>query len=79
MDVMLYEPKIDSKKDVESMWQLVCGKIQYKTNFPTVNMELLEGGGVERRVLFLRQQIWVRYANARNVKAASRYLSETKI
>ena len=45
MDVMLYEPKIDSKKDVESMWQLVCGKIQYKTNFPTVNMELLEGGG----------------------------------
>ena len=80
MDVMLYEPKIDSKKDVESMWQLVCGKIQYKTNFPTVNMGLLEGGGgVERRVLFLRQQIWVRYANARNVKAASRYLSETKI
>lgn len=45
MDVMLYEPKIDSKKDVQSMWQLVCGKIQYKTNFPTVNMELLEGGG----------------------------------
>ena len=45
MDVMLYEPKIDSKKDVESMWQLVCGKIQYKTNFPTVNMGLLEGGG----------------------------------
>ena len=27
------------------MWQLVCGKIQYKTNFPTVNMGLLEGGG----------------------------------
>ena len=47
MDVMLYEPKIDSKKDVQSMWQLVCGKIQYKTNFPTVNMELLEGGGGE--------------------------------
>lgn len=65
------------------MWHLVCGKIQYKTNFPTVNMGLLEGKGgggwVERRVLFLRQGIWVRYANARNVKAASRYLSETKI
>ena len=33
------------------MWQLVCGKIQYKTNFPTVNMGLLEGkggGGVGR-------------------------------
>ena len=27
------------------MWQLVCGKIQYKTNFPTVNMGLLEGKG----------------------------------
>ena len=42
---MLYEPKIDGKKDVWSMWQLVCGKIQYKTNFPTVNMGLLEGKG----------------------------------
>ena len=52
MDVMLYEPKIDSKKDVESMWQLVCGKIQYKTNFPTVNMGLLEGGGVSRGEYF---------------------------
>ena len=82
VDVMLYESKIDSKKDVGSMWQLVCGKIQYKTNFPTVNMGGRGGGrcgGVEGRVLFLRQQIWVRYANVRNVKAGSRYLSETKI
>ena len=49
---MLYEPKIDSKKDVQSMWQLVCGKIQYKTNFPTVNMELLEGGGCREESTF---------------------------
>ena len=46
VDVMLYESKIDSKKDVGSMWQLVCGKIQYKTNFPTVNMGGRGGGGV---------------------------------
>ena len=25
------------------MWQLVYGKIQYKSNWPTVNIELLRG------------------------------------
>ena len=37
---MLYEPKRDSGKDAGSIWRLVYGKIQYKSNLSTVNMGL---------------------------------------
>ena len=38
---MLYEPKKDRGKDARSIWQLVYGKVQYKNDLPTINMELL--------------------------------------
>ena len=39
VNIMLYEPK----KNARSVWQLVYGKIQHKSDFPTINMGLLEG------------------------------------
>ena len=43
VNIMLYEPKKDSRKDAGSIWRLVYGKIQYKSDLPTVNMALLGG------------------------------------
>ena len=39
--IMLYEPKEDRGEDVESIWQLVYGKIQHKSDLPTINRRLL--------------------------------------
>ena len=39
VNIMLYEPKKNSR----SIWQLAYGKIQYKNDFPTMNMVLLGG------------------------------------
>ena len=38
-NITLYEPK----KDAGSVWQLVYGKTQYKSDLPTINMGLLGG------------------------------------
>ena len=43
VNIMLYEPKKDRGKDAGSIWWLVYGKIQYKSDLPTVNMRLLGG------------------------------------
>ena len=39
VNIMLYEPKKNSR----SIWHLVYGKIQYKSDLPTTNMGLLKG------------------------------------
>ena len=39
VNIMLYEPK----KNAKSIWRLVYGKIQYKSDLPTINMVLLGG------------------------------------
>ena len=39
VDIMLYDPK----KNARSIWRLVYGKIQYKSDLPTINMRLLGG------------------------------------
>ena len=39
VNIMWYEPK----KDAGSVWQLVYGKTQYKSDLPTINMGLLRG------------------------------------
>ena len=41
INIMLFEPKKDSGKEAESIWQLVFGKIKYKSNLTILNMELL--------------------------------------
>ena len=43
VNIMLYVPKKDGWKDAGSIWWLVYGKIQYKSDLPTVNMGLLGG------------------------------------
>ena len=43
VNIMLYEPKNDKGKVAGSVWQLVYGKIQHKSNLPTINMGLLGG------------------------------------
>ena len=47
VNTMLYEPKKDRGKDAGSVWQLVYGKAQHKSNLPTIlptiNMGLLGG------------------------------------
>ena len=43
VNIMLYEPKKDRGKDAGSIWWLVYGKIQYKSDLPTVNIRLLGG------------------------------------
>ena len=40
---MLYEPKEDRGKDAGSILWLVYGKIQHKSDLPTINMGLLGG------------------------------------
>ena len=40
VNIILYEPK---KEDAGSMWQLVCGNIQYKNDLPTINKGFLGG------------------------------------
>ena len=37
VNIMLYKPK----KNARSIWLLVYGKIQYKSDLPTINMGLL--------------------------------------
>ena len=39
VNIMLYEPKINAG----SVWRLVYGKVQYKSDLPTINMRLLGG------------------------------------
>ena len=39
VNIMLYE----AKKNARSVWQLVYGKIQHKSDLPTINMGLLKG------------------------------------
>ena len=41
MNIMLYKPKKDRGKDAGSIWWLVYGKIQHKSDLPTINMGLL--------------------------------------
>ena len=43
VNIMLYEPKKDRGKDAGSIWRLVYGKIQHKSDLPIINMGLLEG------------------------------------
>ena len=43
VNIMLYEPKEDRGKDAGSVWQLVYGKTQHKSNLTTINMGLLGG------------------------------------
>ena len=43
VNTMLYEPKKDRGKDARSIWRLVCGKIQHKSDLLTINMGLLGG------------------------------------
>ena len=39
VNIMLYEPK----RNARSVWQLVYGKIQHKSDLPIINMGLLKG------------------------------------
>ena len=39
VSIILYEPKKDNGKNGGSIWRLVYGKIQYKSNFPTIKIE----------------------------------------
>ena len=41
MNIMLYEPKKDKRKDAGSIWWLVYGKMQDKNDLPTINMGML--------------------------------------
>ena len=41
VNIMLYEPKKDRGKEVGSIWRLVHGNIQHKSDLPTINMRLL--------------------------------------
>ena len=41
VNIMLYEQKKYRRKDAGSVWRLVYGKNQHKSNLPTINMELL--------------------------------------
>ena len=41
--IMLHEPQKDSGKNTKSICWLVCGKIQYKRDLPTIKMGLLGG------------------------------------
>ena len=43
MNIMSYEQKRDRGKNAGSIWWLVYGKIQCKSDLPTVNMGLLGG------------------------------------
>ena len=43
VNIMLYEPKKDRGKDAGSIGRLVYGKIQHKSDLPTINMGLLGG------------------------------------
>ena len=43
VNIMLYEQKKYRRKDAGSAWRLVYGKIQHKSDLPTINMELLGG------------------------------------
>ena len=51
---MSYEPKKDSGKDSGSVWRFVYGKIQYKSDLPTVNMGLL-GGHIKKMDVLCKQ------------------------
>ena len=71
VNIMLYESKKDSGKDVGPTWWLVFGKIQYKSDLSTVNTGLLGG------YYFYIKKMDVLCKNG-NVKAASRYLCKTR-
>ena len=71
VNIMLYESKKDSRKDVEPTWWLVFGKIQYKSDLSTVNTRILGGH------CFRIKKMDVLCKNG-NVKAASRYLCKTR-
>ena len=43
VNIIFYEPKRNRGKDAEAIWPIVYGKIQYKNDMLTVNMELLQG------------------------------------
>ena len=43
VNIMLYVLKKDRARDVGSIWRLVYGKIQHKSDLPTINMVLLGG------------------------------------
>ena len=43
VNIILYEPKKDRRKDAGCIWRLVYGKIQHKNDLPTINMGLLGG------------------------------------
>ena len=43
INIMLYEPKKDSEEGARSIWRLVYGKIQYKSDLSTVNIRLHGG------------------------------------
>ena len=43
VNIMSYEPKTGKGKDAGSIWPLVYGKIQHKSDLPTINMGLLGG------------------------------------
>ena len=39
VSIILYEAKKDNGKNGGSIWSLDYGKIQYKSNFPTIKIE----------------------------------------
>ena len=43
VNIMLYEPKEDRRKDAGPIWRLVYGKIQHQNNLTIINMGLLGG------------------------------------
>ena len=72
VNIMLYERKEDKGKDAGSIWRLVYGKIQYKSDLPTVNMGLLGGHCFYIKKMNVLCKRW-------ECKGVSRYLREMRI
>ena len=72
VNIMLFEPKEDRGDDAGFIRRLFYGKIQYKSDLPTVNMGLFRGH-------CFTSKRWMYFVSDRNVKVVSRYLHETRI
>ena len=72
VNIMLFEPKEDRGEDAGFISWLFYGKIQYKSDVPTVNMGLFGGP-------CFTSKRWMYFVSDRNVKVVSRYLHETRI
>ena len=89
MNIMSYKPKEDRGKDSRSIWWLVYGKIQHKSDLVKINMGLLEGHCfyIKKTDVLFRQweckgckQIFTRNENLiRHLKEERRTGGKTKI